>query len=95
MKESFYTLPDAPHLALLSDLHGRLYQPALSSLQRNQPDIICIAGDIIHGIRPADDRSPLVSQHSVLPFLEGCAGIALTYLPLETMNRCWIQKTWK
>lgn len=81
MVESLYIIPDAPRLALLSDLHGRPYQEAVFSLQRNKPDIICITGDIIYGIWPADDISPLVSQPYVLPFLERCAGIAPTSSP--------------
>ena len=48
MVESLYIIPDAPRLALLSDLHGRPYQEAVFSLQRNKPDIICITGDIIY-----------------------------------------------
>ena len=87
-----YIIPDAPRLALLSDLHGRPYQEAVFSLQRNKPDIICITGDIIYGIWPADDISPLVSQPYVLPFLERCAGIAPTYLSLGNHEQALDQK---
>ena len=92
MVESLYIIPDAPRLALLSDLHGRPYQEAVFSLQRNKPDIICITGDIIYGIWPADDISPLVSQPYVLPFLERCAGIAPTYLSLGNHEQALDQK---
>lgn len=82
MIESLYIIPDIPRLALLSDLHGRPYRNVIASLQRNKPDIICIAGDIIEGIWAEEDISPLVSQQNILPFLEKCAGIAPTYLSL-------------
>lgn len=92
MIESSYIIPNAPRLALLSDLHGRPYQLVVSSLQRNKPDIICITGDIIYGIWPPDDTSPLVSQPYVLPLLERCAGIAPTYLSLGNHEQALDQK---
>lgn len=82
MVETTYIIPGAPYLALLSDLHGRAYQRIISSLKRNAPDLICITGDIIDGMWPEDDISPLDSQTNVLPFLEQCAGIAPAYLSL-------------
>ena len=82
MIESFYRIPDAPRLALLSDLHGKPYHQVVASLQKNKPDMICIAGDIIYGVWPEDDISPLVSQPYVLPFLERCADVAPTFLSL-------------
>ncbi len=82
MIESRYIIPGTPHLALLSDLHGRPYQETISSLKQHKPDIICIAGDIVYGIWPDDNISPLVSQTYVLPFLERCAQVAPTFLSL-------------
>lgn len=82
MIESRYIIPGTPHLALLSDLHGRPYQETISSLKQHKPDIICIAGDIVYGIWPDDDVSPLVSQPFVLPFFECCADVAPTFLSL-------------
>ena len=82
MIESTYIIQGAPHLALLSDMHSRPYQDVVASLKGNKPDIICITGDIIYGIWPDDNISPLVSQTYVLPFLERCADVAPTYLSL-------------
>ena len=82
MIDSFYRIPDVPRLALLSDLHGRPYHQVIASLQKNKPDMICIAGDIIYGVWPEDDISPLVSQPYVLPFLERCADVAPAFLSL-------------
>lgn len=82
MTESAYTVPGAPRLALLSDLHGRPYREFIRSVQDFRPEMICITGDLITGILPEDEISPLVSQPSVLPFLEKCAGIAPVFVSL-------------
>jgi predicted MPP superfamily phosphohydrolase len=82
MTESAYTVPGAPRLALLSDLHGRPYQEIVSAVRRFAPEMICITGDLITGILPEDEISPLVSQPYVLPFLEKCAEIAPAFVSL-------------
>lgn len=82
MEETIYKIKDAPHLALLADLHGRDPAPVLSSLHRHKPSLICIAGDIIYGTWPEGNVSPLISQPHVLPFLRGCADLAPTFLSL-------------
>jgi hypothetical protein len=88
MKETTYTVKIPAILALLGDLHGRPYQQAIASLQKNKPQIIAIAGDIVYGHQPEDDISPLVSQPYILPFLEHCAAIAPTFLSLG--NHEWM-----
>ena len=75
-------------LALLGDLHGRPWQEVVNSLRRNRPEVIAIAGDIVYGQHPADDRSPLVTQPYILPFLEHCAEIAPSFLSLG--NHEWM-----
>jgi len=82
MTESTYSNPGAPRLALLSDLHGRPYQEAVSAVRCFRPEMICITGDLITGSLPEDGISPLVSQPYVLPFLEKCAGIAPAFVSL-------------
>ena len=82
MTESTYIVPGAPRLALLSDLHGRPYQEAVRLVRDFRPEMICITGDLITGILPEDDISPLVSQPYVLPFLEKCTEIAPTFVSL-------------
>jgi len=82
MTETFCTLPTAPKLALLADLHARPYRQIIRSLRKNRPPLICIAGDLFCGSRPADGRSPLLSQPNVLSFLKECAAVAPTYLSL-------------
>ena len=61
MTESAYTVPGAPRLVLLSDLHGRPYREFIRSVQDFRPEMICITGDLITGILPEDEISPLVS----------------------------------
>lgn len=88
MVETIYNIPNAPRLALLADLHGRPFDDVIRSLGIHKPKIICIAGDIVYGSHPVDDRSPLDTQENVLPFLEACAAIAPTFLSLG--NHEWM-----
>ncbi len=82
MKETYYNIPGAPGIALLSDLHNHPFQIIEQSLKRHQPELICIAGDIIYGRRPEDNRSPLDMQEFVLPFLRSCSAVAPSFLSL-------------
>ncbi len=88
MQESFYTIPDAPRLALLSDLHNADPAPVISSLRTHRPEIIAITGDVLYGSRSEGDRSPLLTQEHVLPFLSSCVAVAPTFLSLG--NHEWI-----
>ena len=88
MVETTYHIPGAPRLALLADLHGRDPAPVIASLRRHAPSLIAIAGDILYGSHPEDDKSPLDTQTNVLPFLESCAAIAPSFLSLG--NHEWM-----
>ena len=88
MRETHYTIPGSPRIALLADLHNADPAPALASVRRQAPSLICIAGDILYGSHPQDDRSPLDTQENVLPFLRSCAEIAPTFLALG--NHEWM-----
>ncbi len=81
MLETVYRIQDAPHIALLSDLHNREFGEIVESLERHRPDLICIAGDVVDG------REELDSQYNVLPFLSACAGIAPSYMSLGNHER--------
>ena len=52
MKESFYRLPGPRplRLTLVADLHGQAPDAVLASLRRRKPDLICVAGDFVHGV---------------------------------------------
>ena len=73
MIDTIYRMNIPVSLALLGDMHGKPYQTVTNSLRKHHPEIITIAGDIIYGGHPADDRSPLIAQPYTLPFLEGCS----------------------
>lgn len=88
MTESFYTIPGAPYLALLSDLHNRDYRPAVKSLLKRQPELICVTGDLIVGTVPEHDESPLHTQPNALALLRECAKLAPTYVSLG--NHEWM-----
>ena len=87
MKETIYKIQRAPYLALVSDLHGKSCKNVIMSLRNHKPDMICITGDIIFGIRQEDDVSPLISQSHILLFLTtfrpaDLCGKAVRYVPL-------------
>ncbi len=82
MKEVIYNIPGAPALALLTDLHNHPFQDIIQSLKQHQPEYICLAGDIIYGKPPENHQSPLDKQEYVLPFLEACAEITVTFMSL-------------
>ena len=88
MIETFYRIPGAPSLALLTDLHNADPAPVIASLRSHHPSLITIAGDILYGSHPGNDVSPLVSQENVLPFLHSCASLAPTFLALG--NHEWM-----
>lgn len=82
MIETIHRIPGAPRLALLTDMHDRPFEAVAASLRAHRPPLICIAGDILHRLRPEDDRSLLETQARALPFLAACADIAPTFLSL-------------
>ena len=57
MKETIYYFDVPLSIALLSDLHDHPADEVISSLDRNRPEIICVAGDLFQGFRPADNLS--------------------------------------
>lgn len=81
MIETIYRVKDAPHLALLSDLHNREFDEIVESLERHRPEMICIAGDVVNG---HEEHS---FQSNVLPFLAACAGIAPSHMSLGNHER--------
>lgn len=89
LTETTYTLSGRlPHLALLSDLHGRDPQQVIDSLCARRPSLICVAGDIIYGAQPENDCSPLMTQKDVLPFLAASSAIAPTFVSIG--NHEWM-----
>ena len=90
MVETNYIIKSAPRIALLADFHNGDPEPILTSLDRHKDnlDLIAIAGDLIYGAHPEDDKSPLDTQENVLKLLSSCASIAPTYMSLG--NHEWM-----
>ena len=90
MVETNYNIKSAPRIALLADFHNGDPQPVIASLKRHESDLdlIAIAGDVIYGAHPEDDKSPLDTQENVLVLLSSCASIAPTYMSLG--NHEWM-----
>ena len=79
MIETFYRLNCPFRLALLADFHNGDPVPVLRSLEKNRPEIIAIAGDLVY------DDHPGVKEYALL---RGCAGIAPTYVSIG--NHEWL-----
>lgn len=88
MVETTYYMNTPVSIALLPDLHGHPGEEVLQVLRVHRPDMIAIAGDLLYGSFPEDDRSPLETQEHVLPFLSGCAAIAPAFFSLG--NHEWM-----
>ena len=90
MVETNYIIKSAPRIALLADFHNGDPQPVIASLKRHESDLdlIAIAGDLIYGAHPEDDKSPLDTQENVLKLLSSCTSIAPTYMSLG--NHEWM-----
>ena len=88
MMESTYYMNTPVSIALLPDLHGYSFESILPSLRTHRPDMIAVAGDVLYGSIPENDRSPLETQGNVLPFLTNCASIAPVFFSLG--NHEWM-----
>ena len=87
MQETYYTVPGCPlRLALVSDLHERPFDAVLASLERNRPELICVAGDFLYG-RPSQTGLK-VEEAGVLPFFSACAALAPCFASLG--NHEWM-----
>lgn len=62
-------IPAPLAVAQIADLHGHPTRPVLTALQKAEPDIIAITGDLF-------DR--LTDSPETLPFLQACAALAPT-----------------
>lgn len=90
MKETVYRIPAPVHfsIALLADTHNIAPTDILLSLKTYQPDLICIAGDILIGYRPEGNELIVKEQENVLPLVSGCVSVAPTFISLS--NHEWM-----
>lgn len=88
MRDKIYKYKTPVRLALLADLHDRPFERIIISLKKYQPEIICIAGDVVHRPYPTEDGPVIKTSGYVLPFLKACAEIAPTFMSLG--NHEWL-----
>ena len=71
---------DGKRLAVLADFHNRDPEPVLDILRNDAPDAIMIPGDFVIGYFPEGEEYILDRCRNVISLLEGCCGIAPTYM---------------
>ncbi|MBQ6152021.1 MAG: metallophosphoesterase [Mogibacterium sp.] len=69
-------------LAVLTDFHDRAPGPVLDMLRNDIPDAIMIPGDFVLGYFPEGEEYVLDRCRNAITLLEGCCGIAPTYMSL-------------
>ncbi|MBR1864464.1 MAG: metallophosphoesterase [Ruminococcus sp.] len=82
MKDTIYKYNTPLHIALLADLHDREFGWITDSLKAHEPEVICIAGDVVHRVDPTKSGLVIHQTKFVLPFLRACAEIAPTFMSL-------------
>ena len=85
LQETQYQIEGCPKritLALVADLHDRPFDRVLSSLKAHRPQVICIAGDLIHGDVDPTLAVKLSASPTAIPFLRECVALAPTYYSL-------------
>lgn len=69
-------------ISMLPDFHNGDHEEILRLVGEDAPDIIMIPGDVILGYLPDGCDRVIDKCANVIPFLEGCAEIAPTYMSL-------------
>ena len=87
IKETFYQMQSPISIALVTDTHNRPAGDVIQSISRNQPDIICIAGDFVYARLPEYGLKMEESPHA-LSLLKECSTIAPTFVSLG--NHEWM-----
>lgn len=82
MKDTVYPYRIPFKIAMLADLHDRPFDPVIRSLEAHRPEVICIAGDVVHRLHPNESTPAIHQTRNALPFLRACAGIAPTFFSL-------------
>lgn len=88
MKDTIYKFHTPLRIALLADLHDRPFDRIMQSLREHEPEVVAIAGDLCHRVKPDEDSLAISKTAYVLPFLKACSEIAPTFLSLG--NHEWI-----
>lgn len=82
MRDTIYRYNTPLRIALLADLHDREFGWITNSLKAHKPEIICIAGDVVHRVDTNTDGLVIGQTQYVIPFLKACAEIAPTFMSL-------------
>lgn len=93
MVETLYSIPGAPRIALLGDFHNGDPAPILSSIVARNPELICVAGDMVYARAP-DEGLAVDDQASVLALLGGCASLAPTFVSLGNHESILAAEDW-
>lgn len=88
MKDTIYKYKTPLPVALVADLHDREFGRIIDSLKAHKPEVICIAGDVMHRVDTDSEELAIHKTKHVLPFLKACAEIAPTFMSLG--NHEWM-----
>ncbi len=88
MKQTFYRFDTPVKICLLADIHNRPFEQIQASLDKQKPDIIAVAGDIIERVDRYTDQPVILQPQYSLPFLKMCAQAATTFFSLG--NHEWM-----
>ena len=84
MQTTHYKLNTPCRIALLTDMHNQPWEDALRVLESEAPDVICIAGDLLHD----DYHSSFEEETNILPFLRACVSNAPTFFSFGNHEWC-------
>ena len=85
--ETFYQLDIPVSIALVTDTHNHPADDVLYSLERNHPDIICIAGDFVYARLPKR-RLKMKKSPYAMDLLKGCSKLAPVFVSIG--NHEWM-----
>ncbi|MBQ8092511.1 MAG: metallophosphoesterase [Clostridia bacterium] len=93
MRETFYHLSVAGithkrKLAVIADIHDQPYDEVLNSVKQQQPDLVLIPGDFIHGSIPHSDDVLKMALSPSLQMIEALSSIFPVYVSLG--NHEWM-----
>ena len=91
MKDTYYSIgiPNNKKICLLADLHNQEYLPVLKSIDKNKPDMILYAGDIVEKYKTEGFDSILDKSPNSVTLLKECARRAPTFFSLGN-HECFI-----
>lgn len=88
MKETFYKFDTPVKICLLADIHNRPFDEIVTSLEKQKPDIIAVAGDILERVRMDKGECVITQPEHSLGFIKACVSCAPTFFSLG--NHEWM-----